>query len=596
VFRQFLNKFVLAEGIGAAFRRFPLSYACCILLYLLFLFSKDQKPFSFMAVTGIPLVIGYFWFGIAALISESRSLSALRHGLLAFGGFAVLVLISWFGGDGPYRNSLGIISGLVVLVSVAPFLNKRHDDKNFWVYNRGLWIGVFTAISFGIVLSLGLNVILFSIGYLFGLQLTNSSFYITTFVAMVYTPGLALLWVPKSEENDEVHFGPECRVLVNWLLAPLLTVYTIILYAYAVKIGLFQELPKGKLAGMIIGFGVVGLMTYMAAWPVRDHITGLWHLVTRYFFRVMILPIALMALAIGVRIHEYGITPDRYMVVVLLLWFLVVTAIYIRRNPPGMKWIPLLLSVALLLTSFGPWGARAVSGYSQAARLSATLKENGIFVAGRIVPVEENTLSIEAQKDISAGVGYLLSSRQLHRVHPSFKKFYERPRKGNQAAIEVMQSMGLNWVDRWGKAAQKPIEGKNFNLSQTRTNNTPLTISGYDLVVPGVHDMMAVIKPGEQWERDIAADPEGAYPAIKLKFDEARVLQVHVEGRGVLQFDINTPVQQVLAQGKKELPDNINAVSDGDLRGKIQITRVSGKDNMGQVLITAVSFRLLLDL
>ena len=58
--------------------------------------------------------------------------------------------------------------------------------------------------------------------------------------------------------------------LVKFVLVPLLLVYTATLYAYAIKMVLAWELPKGTLGAMVVGYLLVGAATLLVGYPSRE--------------------------------------------------------------------------------------------------------------------------------------------------------------------------------------------------------------------------------------------------------------------------------------------------------------------------------------
>src|SRR5690606_26366728 len=97
---------------------------------------------------------------------------------------------------------------------------------------------------------------------------------------------------------------------------------------------------------------------------------------TGFFLRVwpfiLIVPILLLAYALYLRVGAYGITPDRYLVALFAL--VLVILVVLQQLPASrgdIRFMVFVPCVALLLASFGPQGANAVSLRSQAARFLA---------------------------------------------------------------------------------------------------------------------------------------------------------------------------------------------------------------------------------
>jgi hypothetical protein len=99
----------------------------------------------------------------------------------------------------------------------------------------------------------------------------------------------------------------------------------------------------------------------------------------------MVVPTFLLALAVWQRINEYGVTPERYCLCLFAIW-LAAMAIYmgVARGRIDLRAIPASLGLALLLSSFGPWGAVSVSIRSQLGEFRHLLESQGVLVDGRL--------------------------------------------------------------------------------------------------------------------------------------------------------------------------------------------------------------------
>ena len=229
-------------------------------------------------------------------------------------------------------------------------------------------------------------------------------------------------------------------VLVNYLLAPMALVYALILHAYAVKIVIGGELPDNQIGWMVLLFALGGTASWLIAWPWRE--TGSWlsRLFIKGWFWLTLVPVVLLALALWERVTNYGVTPDRYGLAIVTVWFALI-GLYLawRRNRADLRFIIGSLGVLLILGSFGPWGANSVSVRSQFARLEKMLTENGVLKDGRIVqPVV--LLPQAMNSDANSIIWMLSEADQLDLLKPWFEGFKESP--------------FLAGDDRWGTSSR----------------------------------------------------------------------------------------------------------------------------------------------
>jgi hypothetical protein len=93
--------------------------------------------------------------------------------------------------------------------------------------------------------------------------------------------------------------------------------------------------------------------------------------------------IAMLFIAIFMRVTDYGITINRYIIILLGVWLTILCAYFIVGKN-NIKFIPVSLCVMILLMSFGPWSMFSISERSQANRLENLLEEYGILKDGSI--------------------------------------------------------------------------------------------------------------------------------------------------------------------------------------------------------------------
>jgi hypothetical protein len=129
----------------------------------------------------------------------------------------------------------------------------------------------------------------------------------------------------------------------------------------------------------------------------------------------------MLLLAILKRISQYGITENRYYLLVLTFWLAFITAYGLLSKKKAIKIIPVTLCIVTLVTSVGPWGAYGVSRFSQKNRLEGLLKTNGLLVDDTLVPASAD-ISGDDLKEISASLDYLIERHGLGTVSQWFDR------------------------------------------------------------------------------------------------------------------------------------------------------------------------------
>ncbi len=465
------------EGVRATLLRFPLSVLCCLVFFVCSLL--DTHKIIDLSGSNILLyaALGYFWFGIVRLLAESRTWAFAKEMLLALPGFAVVIALLHLQGMVFFTF---FMPAFLLCITFAAYLKSDSDDS-LWVFNKQLWIGWLISNAAGLLWGAGALGALASVKYLFELDISNRIWGdIWLFAASVLTPVYTLSWVAERFEFDEEECKapPQIHFILDWILTPLVSVYFLIVYAYFVKMALAMELPRGQLSMMIAGFAGMGVLTYVIGWPLREKGAAVFRLFCKWFFPVLILPVAVLFLAIGERISQYGVTEKRYAVVLLGVWLAVLIVLHLLKRL-RLKYIMMVLSGFLCLASFGPWGASAVAERSQVSRLKTLLETHQILVDGRI---EKNgNLSADVRSDISSIVRYLVNSNHDNQLRTWFPDVYadagEKKRR-YQRQNQIIAAMGFSFTSRH----QKNSGIQKYSIDK-RTNAYQLSdFAGYERI------------------------------------------------------------------------------------------------------------------
>ncbi len=576
-------------GLKETALRFPLSTLCSAFLFLIVIgsihdFLDDEDFLGKLAALSI---CGYFWFGVARLAAESRGWDLAKHlaiGLAVFAGMGAIIFMSPQWG----LHLIYLVPALLLSIVVVAYINDN-DNLSFWFFNRMTWYGVGMAYIAGIVMAGGMSAALASIHYLFDVKIEEEVYGdIWSFSCILLGPLYALSWVPQkfSFTKEDCNDPPGLAFMVNWIWAPLVTIYLLILYAYFAKILIAWELPRGQLSYMVTGFGGAGVVSYLLGWPLREEGTPLLRFVYRVFFPALIIPVAMQFLAIGVRIEEYGITEQRYLVAMTAIWFAIVAVLFTIKKTTPIKVIPGVLAVLMVLASFGPWGGVSLSGSSQFHRLEKLLVQYDILQGGKIVETEVE-IPFEDRQNISSILDYLNDTEREDWLRP----WMEKPGEtwvfpGSHKAVK---EMGFDYVGRYNSAPQENRFNYNSNAA-----NLPFDVRGYDYVLDSYYVHMQPDHKDKQWSKTWAAEPDINMPEIEASVAE-QVLTVDVKDGGSLTFDVAAYIAKELEDGPLQQKTGLFMESDsGGLRGRLVFHSLHGEIKDGKPQIGNMSFRLLI--
>jgi phage anti-repressor protein len=263
-----------------------------------------------------------------------------------------------------------------------PFYNKRELLE---LYVIKVFTRFFITIIYSAVLFLGLAAILFTVDKLLGIEVRSSIYYYTWLLtAGVFSSAFFLAGMPENDESAEEFSYPKyLRILLLYIVMPLVSIYLAILYIYFAKIIITWKWPVGLVSHLVLWYSAfcVGLIFLIA--PIKDN---KW--VKRFvlWFPKLILPILIMMfISMGIRINAYGITENRYYVVILGLWVLAMMLFISLKKMRQNSVILVSLAIVSILTVFGPLSSFTVSRLSQNNRFTGILVKNGMLQEGAII-------------------------------------------------------------------------------------------------------------------------------------------------------------------------------------------------------------------
>ena len=381
-----------------AFKRFPFSIAFAFIGTIAYMIAVNRDFFNnsdsekiFFKI-GLFSILGFLTSLDSVLFAESKSWKSIYKTAIQF-LFAALVVLYFFltpqlEDFSRQEGVLFFLFGLTSLIAIfiAPYTGKNSVSE-FWSFSRRVISRMFVSAFYGITLFGGLALALLAIHFLF--QVDIKSFrYGQLFFLFFYLFGAwhFVAGIPHIEEVTaaEKNYPKGLKLFTQFVLIPLVTVYFIILYAYAVRILFLWELPQGWVSYLVLALSGVGILSFLFVWPLRNNNVNTWIKTYSHYFFIALAPLSvLLYVAILRRISDYGITPNRYYVLVAAIWVSGMILYFIFSKKKNIKIIPASLAVIALLTGFGPWSAYPVSEKSQISRLDHILLKNNAWGAGQ---------------------------------------------------------------------------------------------------------------------------------------------------------------------------------------------------------------------
>ena len=316
----------LREGFLQMLRLHPVEsaltvYACagCLLTYELDWDHSLPK-----------LALAALFFAVALVVNNLAGRGPWRR--VYWVSWTPIVPLSLWGGLEAWIVSEPAFLTFGILVPLALLMCRRAVHNERFVCDALLWLRSGVLAVFFANVALGLfGAILFSTTYIFGLEgawidhvWTYALIVFETFAVPVLFLMMADRWREAGYESNRI-----LEILLNYIVAPALLIYTAILYLYMAKILVTWSLPEGGVAYLVFGFTLFALAVKALQFLMRKRLYD-W-----FFdrFSLISLPTQLLFWVGAIRrTSEYGLTSPRiYLLVCGGLMTLCVVLFLFRR-------------------------------------------------------------------------------------------------------------------------------------------------------------------------------------------------------------------------------------------------------------------------
>ena len=308
---------------------------------MLFIFVYLSRPYSWYRFSWIvPLVA----LAIIGMTNDSAAFYLTSPKFWGANFIALLVLLGF-----PFEKN-----------------NQGFTYRNFTnLFHLGLATAVWLLV-FGLVAA-----ILFTITTLFNVEFSYS-FYSHFYPSLgIFTQPLFFLVFQQRQAKSEMTLNRIFEILVNFVLAPALMIFTVLLYAYVVQIIFEGVLPKGMLANITLPYLLGGLGVYALRSICAK---ARWETFFKFYPYLAIVPIVLLWLAIDRRISAYAWTEQRIYLVALATAITIAYAILIVPKARQYRLISGVVMVAIFAMT---WVVKPqeIAYQSQTARFEQLLKK-----------------------------------------------------------------------------------------------------------------------------------------------------------------------------------------------------------------------------
>ena len=349
----------------------------------------------------------------------------------------------------------------------VPYLSKK---QNFEYYVIKVLSGFFITLLYLGVLFGGLSAIMFTLDKLLSVPIKDDYYYYVWLItAGVFAPSYFLGGLPTNQHQFlSSNYSKALKILLLYIVMPIITAYTTILYVYFAKIIITLQWPVGLVTHLVLWFSVVSTGVIFLISPLYEE--NKWVKTFVFWFTKLIIPIIIMMfVSITIRINAYGITENRYYVIVLGLWVLGIM-IYLNFTKTKKNiTLPISLAIIAMLSVTGPWSSYSISKFSQNNRFEAILVKNDMLKDNTIIK-KETGVSDKDKTELSQILTYFERNHKLSDVKYLPENF----------SIDSMGNvLGFSYYynDYYGNEMRKY-----FNYGKSDWS-TPIDISGFDYLI-----------------------------------------------------------------------------------------------------------------
>lgn len=295
-------------------------------------------------------------------------------------------------------------------------------QTRWWL--KELVMNIIIAVISSLILRWWLSASIGSVSYLFDIDIYYKWYQYIGVISFCIV-GFSILLTNLTTTKQVNDYSKIFRFFWLYIFLPLAVIYAMILIVYGAKIIITQTWPKGLISWMVMWYTIRCTVVYFLTYPLQT-LSAIKKIHTWYFVSILLF-LPLFVGAIRQRITEYGITEQRYLLIMIAIW-VAITGIgsLIWRSK---SWLIIIGSGLILCISstYTPRSATKISLLSQTARLEQLLTDAKLRDGTQITPhlINSDTFSTgdNIWYDIGQAANIISYLARSHGIN-SLQKFY----------------------------------------------------------------------------------------------------------------------------------------------------------------------------
>jgi len=446
-----------------------------------------------------------------------------------------------------------IFLSLFFMIFWAPFVARKSNNMLFWQYAQSLIFGLLSALFFAFLLYAGLAIALSTIETLFDVIIDSKRYtQVGILIFGIFAYNFFLSQIPKHPLFLETPpYSKIKRLFSKSILAPLALLYFVILFAYSAKILITLSWPESTLSWIIVSFCIIAILSFLFLTPYLQKSSKAQRLIWFAIF----LQTLMLGLALWIRVEEYGITYNRYLLGLFGAWTVLMSLLFMLLGRHAhIKWIFITASLFILLSQVGPYSANSITQKDQTERLIKLIET---------AHPRSEALNNKTKYEISNAIDYLYTHFGIEAFENIVPHIYQRYQSSNQEQSfpqYATEALGFGFIDRWRwKEIQangiNPLNLKQFQKAYDGTKY--VKVQGYEWLVDFYYDAHPNPKKRISLDKNIHISFENNHFKI----------QDHNQTLGVI--DLSYYAKQLIEEEKSSEPLSSERLSFLSHHGKV---------------------------
>ena len=433
-FLQKINIENLKKIITGVFERTPLSMLISIAAFVSIVALVRVEDMSYALENNLhkavfTLIVAFFFSVGMYLYGESKNATKATKSLYQIVTFAFGFLFYYFFEENLFANPQTEVAvycaltslGVIAFVFISPFISKLRakilSQNEFYIAAYALIIKTLMSAIVGLAVMF-LGFIAFSaIFTLFDIEFIDrgnwysywAAFSLVLFASVFFLVNLPFVKKEALEDLREIQANKFYSFLINYVGLPAIFIYFLILYVYTIKVLIhFSEWPQGEVAWLVILFSFFGYIVYFATYAFSG-ILKQAKVLRQFLPTAVFLQTFMLFYAIGLRINQYDLTINRYLVLVFGFWLFGLSLYYIISKKKKLITPFYSLLFVIIFISIGPWSVYVVPEWRQQNNLEVNLKNANILQGDGSIKASEKyqDISADLSGEIYGAIDYL---------------------------------------------------------------------------------------------------------------------------------------------------------------------------------------------